>query len=294
MHAAEIKSSPVRCHQHSQWRQRSEDPTPAIGWSWRKGCRPEDCGKCRCESAADPSSSKGAAAARHTTRSHPFTEQHGVYTRDHTGVRRKRPKAHRQTERGYCAVNSENPPFLTQRDEGRGTTRRHWSRDDTEQTERLWKADLLWARSQPPPRCCLCVLLTGWHSSAPPDPTGYKWGRGSRSRSRCEPLTQSDTSPCLCDRTAAVRTNGVSLGLRHFTVGQTQSTPTCRSVMWLSLSLLSDTSHTHTTVLVPAVTMVEGLGQAAHSVSPQSDRLSHTANVWQMDRRGHTTFQMIL
>lgn len=56
--------------------------------------------------------------------------------------------------------------------------------------------------------------------------------------------------------------------------------PTCLSLMWVTLSLLTATSHTHTTELAPAVMMVVGLGETAHSVSPQLHKLSHTAKVW--------------
>lgn len=63
---------------------------------------------------------------------------------------------------------------------------------------------------------------------------------------------------------------------------------TCLSFMWTSLSLLTATSHTHTTVLSPAVTTVVGLGQAAHSVSPQSHRHSHTAKIYK-ERHTHDT-----
>lgn len=49
--------------------------------------------------------------------------------------------------------------------------------------------------------------------------------------------------------------------------------------MQASLSFSTVTSHTHTTVLVPAVTTVVGLGEAAHSVSPQSLKPSNTAKV---------------
>lgn len=49
--------------------------------------------------------------------------------------------------------------------------------------------------------------------------------------------------------------------------------------MQVTLSFSTVTSHTHTTVLVPAVTMVVGLGEAAHSVSPQSLKPSNTAKV---------------
>lgn len=52
---------------------------------------------------------------------------------------------------------------------------------------------------------------------------------------------------------------------------------TCRSFIQVALSLVATTSHTQTTELDPAVMRVVGLGEAAHSVSPQSHRLSHTA-----------------
>lgn len=58
---------------------------------------------------------------------------------------------------------------------------------------------------------------------------------------------------------------------------------TCLSLMFFCLSLLMLTSHTHTTVLFPAVMMVLLLGQAAHTVSPQSDRLSHTPKLWNIE-----------
>lgn len=63
---------------------------------------------------------------------------------------------------------------------------------------------------------------------------------------------------------------------------------TCLSFMWVSLSLLTATSHTHTTVLVPAVTTVVGLGEAAHSVSPQSHKLSQTAKVYRQTTHRQT------
>lgn len=61
------------------------------------------------------------------------------------------------------------------------------------------------------------------------------------------------------------------------TKNKTEIKRTCRSFTQVTLSLAATTSHTHTTELAPAVMTVVGLGEAAHSVSPQSHRLSHTA-----------------
>lgn len=91
----------------------------------------------------------------------------------------------------------------------------------------------------------------------------------------------------LCDRITAVKKIWVSVLMCATTVWvtvyvefQTQIDKlTCLSFMRVTLSLLTDKSHTHTTVLVPPVTMVVGLGEAAHNVSPQSHKLSHTAKV---------------
>lgn len=76
---------------------------------------------------------------------------------------------------------------------------------------------------------------------------------------------------------AIINTNIIHMEIR---LSNTHAdTRTCLSFMCKSLPLLTATSHTHTTVLVPAVTTVVGLGEAAHNVSPQSHKLSHTAKV---------------
>lgn len=137
----------------------------------------------------------------------------------------------------------------------------------------------------------LCVLLTEWYNLALPSPTGYRWGHESRSLLCCGPQTQRDTPLHPYDHITAVKDSGVSISVCVLQISCQQycyisraykhlDRRTCLSFMWVSLSLVTATSHTQTTVLVPAVMTVVTLGQAAHNMSPQSHKLSHTANVY--------------
>lgn len=93
---------------------------------------------------------------------------------------------------------------------------------------------------------------------------------------------QLDMSPHPCDRIGAM-TESESLKAHYMKktdtvqVEQCADDPTCLSFMRVSLSLLTATSHTQTTPLLPAVMTVVGLGQAAQYVSPQSHKFSLTA-----------------
>lgn len=113
---------PVWCRLHPQWLWRFWHPTPAVVWSWHKGCPPEAHGMCQCRSTVDPSSSTGTAEAQHMMRSPPWTRNMVLRPVSAQTYIRKW-NTHKED---IHAVNDENPPFLMLWGEWRGT--QHWAK----------------------------------------------------------------------------------------------------------------------------------------------------------------------